>query len=57
LIDAINEEQLIYRQRAQQFEEEPDLVHAILAEGSEKARNLARETLDDVKEAIGISHR
>ena len=57
LIDAINEEQLIYRQRAQQFEEEPDLVHAILAEGSDKARNLARETLDDVKEAIGISHR
>ncbi len=57
LIDAINEEQLVYRQRAQQFEEEPDLVHAILQEGSDKARAVARETMEDVKEAVGISHR
>ncbi len=57
LIDAINEEQLVYRQRAQQFEEDPDLVHAILQEGSDKARAVARETMEDVKEAVGISHR
>lgn len=57
LIDKINEEQAVYRQRAEQFVEEPDLVHAIIQEGSEKARAVARETLEDVKEAIGISHR
>ena len=57
LTDAINAEQTVYRQRAQQFEEDPDLVHAILQEGSDKARTIARETLEDVKEAIGISHR
>ncbi|MEM7080658.1 MAG: tryptophan--tRNA ligase [Pseudomonadota bacterium] len=57
LIDAINEEQAVYRSRAAQFEEDPDLVHAIIQEGSDKARAVARETLDDVKEAIGISHR
>lgn len=57
LIDAINAEQEIYRQRAQQFEEDPDLVHAIIQEGSDKARAEARETLDDVKEAVGIAHR
>lgn len=57
LIDAINAEQEVYRQRAQQFEEDPDLVHAIIQEGSDKARAEARETLDDVKEAVGIAHR
>jgi len=57
LTDAINEEQAVYRQRAQQFEDDPDLVHSILQEGSEKARNIARETLEDVKDAVGIGHR
>jgi len=57
LMDAINEEQAVYRQRAEQFEEDPDLVQAILQEGSDKARAIARETMEDVKEAVGISHR
>lgn len=54
LIDKVNAEQAELRQRAQQFEEDPDLVRAVIQEGSEKARAAARETLDDVKEAIGI---
>jgi hypothetical protein len=33
------------------------MVQSILIEGSEKARDVARETLDDVRAAIGISHR
>lgn len=57
LMDAINAEQAVFRQRAQQFEDDPDLVHAILQEGSDKARTIARETLDDIKEAVGIRHR
>ncbi len=57
LTESINAEQEVYRQRAQQFEEDPDLVHAIIQEGSDKARAEARETLDDVKEAVGIAHR
>ncbi|MFT7653725.1 MAG: tryptophanyl-tRNA synthetase [Limisphaerales bacterium] len=54
LIEKVNEEQAVMRQRAQQFEEDPDLVNAIIQEGSEKARSEARETLEDVKDAIGI---
>ncbi len=54
LTEAINAEQAEIRARAAQFEEDPDLVHAILQEGSDKARTVARETLDDVKAAIGI---
>jgi tryptophanyl-tRNA synthetase len=57
LIDAINAEQEIMRERAQPFEDDPDLVHAILVEGSETARDVARETMEDVRAAIGISHR
>jgi len=57
LIDAINAEQAIIRERAQQFEQDPDLVHSILLEGAERAREVARETLDEVRAAIGISHR
>ncbi len=57
LIDSINVEQELIRGRAQQFEEDADLVHAVIQEGSEKARAIARETMDDVKEAVGISHR
>ena len=45
------------RNRAQQFEEDADLVHAVIQEGSEKARIIARETMEDVKEAVGISYR
>ena len=57
LIEAINEEQSVMIERAKQFEEQPDVVHAILQEGSEKARDVAKETLEDVRAAIGISHR
>lgn len=57
LIEAINAEQAVFRERAQQFEEDPDLVQAILQEGSDKARAIARETMEDVKEAVGIPFR
>jgi len=57
LIDAINAEQAPIRERATQFENDPDLLRSILLEGSEKARDSARETLEEVRGAIGILHR
>ena len=57
LIDAINAEQAVMRERARPFQDDPDLVRAILVEGAERAREVARETLDDVRGAIGIAHR
>ena len=36
-------------------EEDPGLVHAILLEGSERARDEARETIEDVRSAIGLT--
>ncbi len=55
LIEAINAELGEMRERAAQFENDPDLVNSILQEGSETARAVARETLEDVREAIGIA--
>ncbi|GIS69234.1 MAG: hypothetical protein CM1200mP9_00550 [Gammaproteobacteria bacterium] len=40
LIDAINEEQSQFIERAEQFEKNPDLVRSIIIEGSEAAREL-----------------
>lgn len=57
VIDAINADLAGVRERAQQFEQDPDLVQSILLEGAEKARDVARETLDDVRSAIGIAHK
>jgi hypothetical protein len=33
------------------------LVHAVIQEGSEKARAVARETMEEVKAAVGIGGR
>lgn len=57
LIDSINAEQEVLRERARQYEEQPDLVHSILQEGSERARDAAKETLEEVRASIGISYR
>ena len=57
LIDSINKEQSSFIERAEQFENNPDLVRSIIMEGSETAREIAKETLEDVRSAIGISYR
>jgi tryptophanyl-tRNA synthetase len=57
LIESINSDLATMRERGRQFEENPDLVQSILLEGAEKARDVARDTLDDVRAAIGISHK
>ena len=45
------------RQRAQEYEDNPDLVRGIITEGCEKAREVAGQTLDDVKQAMGLLYR
>ena len=57
LIDAVQTEQNGMRERARQYEDSPDLVKAIIAEGSETARDVAKATLDEVRLAIGLGYR
>jgi tryptophanyl-tRNA synthetase len=57
LIERIVEEITGMRQRAQEYEDNPDLVRGIIAEGNEKARAVASQTLDDVRQAMGLAYR
>jgi tryptophanyl-tRNA synthetase len=57
VIDAVVAELEPIQERAAQYEKEPDVVRAILAEGAEQARETARDTLRDVREAMGLGYR
>ena len=57
LIEAINIELAPLQERASDYEQNPDLVRSILAEGAERARDEARETLVVVRQAMGINYR
>lgn len=57
LIDAVLKEQAPFRERSQEFLNDPDTVRAIIDEGCEAARSVARETLDEVREAMNLVYR
>lgn len=57
VIDAILKELAPIRERAQEFEGNPKLVRSIIAEGNEAARDVAGDTLEEVREAMGLSYR
>ena len=56
IIDAILAEQKPIRERAEVYLEDPTLVRNIVADGCEKARKMAQDTLRDVREAMGLSY-
>jgi tryptophanyl-tRNA synthetase len=56
VIEAVLREQEPMRERAQMYEDDPTLVRNIIADGCEKARKLANETMRDVREAMGLSY-
>jgi tryptophanyl-tRNA synthetase len=56
VIDAIGREQEPMRERAQLYLDDPSLVRAIVADGCDKARKLAQETMRDVREAMGLNY-
>jgi len=54
IIDAITKELKPMQERAIHYVENPDLVKSVVAEGCEKASKLARETMREVREAMGL---
>jgi tryptophanyl-tRNA synthetase len=56
VIDAMLKELAPIQERARAYTEEPDVVKNIIADGCEKARDLARETMRDVREAMGLNY-
>ena len=56
VIDAVLKEQAPIHERARQYEEDPMLLRNIVADGCERARKLASETMRDVREAMGLNY-
>jgi tryptophanyl-tRNA synthetase len=57
VIEAVKAELAPIQQRAAEYEQDPDLVRSLVAEGCEAARGVARETLAEVRAAMGLDYR
>ena len=55
VIDAVVTELEPIQKEAEQYEKDPDLVRSILIGGCETARETARETLSEVRSAMGLT--
>jgi tryptophanyl-tRNA synthetase len=56
VIDGVLAEQKPMRERAAMYLDDPALVRNIIADGCEKAREMASETMRDVREAMGLRY-
>mgnify|MGYP000844108519 CR=1 FL=1 len=56
VIDGILREQAPMRERAQPYLDNPRLINDIIADGNGRARHLARETMRDVRQALGLDY-
>ena len=56
VIDGILKEQQPMLERAEQFITKPKMVRDIVHNGTLKARSVAQETMNDVREAMGLSY-
>jgi tryptophanyl-tRNA synthetase len=56
VIESVLAELKPIQERAAQYAEDPTLVKNIVAEGCERARKLARETMRDVRDAMGLNY-
>ena len=56
VIEAILKEQQPMMERAQTYLDDPSLLRAIIADGCDKARKTAQETMRDVREAMGLDY-
>lgn len=57
IIDAIIREQEPFHERAQKYLDNPAYVREVVEAGCAKAQALARETMQDVREAMGLGYR
>lgn len=57
LIEAILKEQQPIRERANEYMNDPETVRGIIADGCEAARDVARETLEEVRESMGLIYK
>ena len=56
VIDAVLEEQKPMHERAKLYQDDPTMIRNLIADGCEKAGEMAQETLRDVREAMGLNY-
>ena len=56
VIDAVLKEQQPWRDRAETYLANPKQIHWIVEMGTERARTVARQTMKDVREAMGLNY-
>ncbi|BDW11544.1 tryptophan--tRNA ligase [Polynucleobacter sp. SHI8] len=56
LIQNVLKEQQPMLERAQKYLDDPSLLRALIADGCDKARKTAQETMRDVREAMGLDY-
>jgi len=56
IIDAVLAELAPIQERAREYQQDPSLVRNIIHEGCEKARDVARQTMQEVRQAMGLEY-
>ena len=56
LIKSVNDELGPMQERIAKYQSDPNLIQEIIFEGSERARTVAKETMEDVREAMGLTY-
>ena len=57
VIDAVQKELEPIQERAREYERDLSSVHSIINDGCEQARDIARDTLEDVRKAMGLIYQ
>lgn len=57
VIDAVQRELAPIQDKIEEFTTNPEMVDIIINEGRERAREAARETMEEVREAMGLAYR
>jgi len=56
VIDSIVAELMPMQERIKKYKSEPNLIQEIIFDGSERARSVAKETMKDVRDAMGLTY-
>jgi tryptophanyl-tRNA synthetase len=56
LIDAVLAEQSQMHERAAHYSSDPTLIRNMIADGCERAREVAEETLEEVRRCMGLTY-
>jgi tryptophanyl-tRNA synthetase len=56
VIDAMLREQQPWRERAQRYLDDPSLLRSIVADGCDRARATAQDTMREVRDAMGLTY-